>query len=112
MSKEASKQAKEFKQIMGSISRPDLLFMEYDQAIKDGFERVRVQKAGTRIIVGLERERSEGVSVAETSHIKGVSADEIIVDELKEDSTEQQQVEQQHVEETPKTTTRKTTPKK
>lgn len=109
--------SKETMQLRGRTGRIDLFLNEYDVAIADGYKRDRVRVAGTMIICDMYRERSEGVSVAETSSINGISADEIIVDELKEASTEQQVeqqqvVEQQVAEETPKTTTRKTSPKK
>lgn len=103
---------KETMQLRGRTGRVDLFLNEYDVAVADGYKRDRVRIAGTMIICDMYRERSEGVSVAETSSINGISADEIIVDELKEASTAEQQVEQQQVEETPKATTRKTTAKK
>lgn len=117
MSKEALT-LKETMQLRGRTGRVDLFLNEYDVAVADGYKRDRVRVAGTMIICDMYRERSEGVSVAETSSIKGVAVDEIIVDELKEASTAEQQVEQQQVveqqvaEETPKTTTRKTSSKK
>ena len=58
--------AKQFKQIIGSVSRPDLLLLEYDQAIKDGYVRVRERRAGTRIIIDLERDVVEEVVAKET----------------------------------------------
>lgn len=111
MSKEALT-LKETMQLRGRTGRIDLFLNEYDVAIADGYKRDRVRIAGTMIICDMYRERSDGISVAETTTIKGVKVDEIIVDELKEDSFESSTVEQQVAEETPKTTTRKTTAKK
>ena len=97
--------AKQFKQIMGSVSRPDLLLLEYDQAIKDGYVRLRERKTGTRIIIDLERDVVEEVTVKETVVEKPqeVVAEEITTDVVTEVAT---------TVETPKTTARKTTAKK
>lgn len=87
--------AKEFKQIIGSVSRPDLLLLEYDQAIKDGYVRLRERKSGTRIIVDMERDVVEEVAVKETV----VEQPQEVVAEVDAPV------------ETPKTTARKTTTK-
>ena len=88
--------AKQFKQIMGSVSRPDLLLLEYDQAIKDGYVRLRERKTGTRIIIDLERDVADLV--------------EEVVKPVVE--TKQEIVEEVVEAEAPKPTTRKTTTKK
>ena len=88
--------AKQFKQIMGSVSRPDLLLLEYDQAIKDGYVRLRERKTGTRIIIDLERDVADVV--------------EEVVSPIVE--TKQEIVEEVVETETPKTTARKTNAKK
>ena len=87
--------AKQFKQIMGSVSRPDLLLLEYDQAIKDGYVRVRERKTGTRIIIDMERDVADSV--------------EEVVKPIVE--TKQEIVEEPIEAETPKATTRKATAK-
>lgn len=87
--------AKQFKQIMGSVSRPDLLLLEYDQAIKDGYVRLRERKSGTRIIIDMERDVADSV--------------EEVVKPIVE--TKQEIVEEPIEAETPKATTRKTTAK-
>lgn len=87
--------AKQFKQIMGSVSRPDLLLLEYDQAIKDGYVRLRERKTGTRIIIDLERDVADSV--------------EEVVKPIVE--TKQEIVGEPIEVETPKTTARKTTAK-
>ena len=88
--------AKQFKQIMGSVSRPDLLLLEYDQAVKDGYVRLRERKTGTRIIIDLERDVVEEVVVKETA----VERPQEVVAEV------------DTAVETPKPTARKTTAKK
>ena len=94
--------AKQFKQIMGSVSRPDLLLLEYDQAIKDGYVRLRERKSGTRIIIDMERDV--------TDEITGAKVTEVFVDEAKE-ITKDVVTEVATAVETPKTTARKTTTK-
>ena len=98
--------AKQFKQIMGSVSRPDLLLLEYDQAIKDGYVRLRERKTGTRIIIDMERDV--------TDEITGAKVTEVFVDEAKEITTDvvtEVVTEVTTAVETPKTTARKTTTK-
>ena len=88
--------AKQFKQIMGSVSRPDLLLLEYDQAIKDGYVRLRERKTGTRIIIDLERDVADLVEEVVTPIVE----------------TKQEIVEEPVEAETKKLTARKTTAKK
>ena len=94
--------AKQFKQIMGSVSRPDLLLLEYDQAIKDGYVRLRERKSGTRIIIDLERDVAD--------EITGAKVTEVFVDEAKE-ITADVATEVATAVETPKTNARKTAAK-
>jgi len=98
--------AKQFKQIMGSVSRPDLLLLEYDQAVKDGYVRLRERKTGTRIIIDLERYVADSVEevvkpIVETK--QEIVEEPVEAETVNEDSKES---------ETPKTTARKTTVKK
>lgn len=95
--------AKQFKQIMGSVSRPDLLLLEYDQAIAEGYVRLRERRAGTRIIIDLERDVAEEAVVAQV-----VEAKQEVEEVSKEAETINEDLKESEV---PKPTARKTTAK-